>query len=140
MSNLRRFASATWIIGAVVWGAATSCSSDNTAGNNTVTSTSSTGGSAGTSGAPGSQGNPPGGGQTNSGGGTSDGGGEAAVPNYTYTLVDNLESTTNGPILLAGITDPLTPGYWYNFGADKTGETSIPPNGMFAFSDITPPT
>src|SRR4051812_45493382 len=111
MSNLRRFASATWIIGAVVWGAATSCSSDDTAGNNTGTSTSSTGGSAGTTGATGSQGNTTGsqgsttgGGQTSSGGGTSDGGGEAAAPNYTYTLVDDLESTTNGPILLAGIT------------------------------------
>ena len=39
-------------------------------------------------------------------------------PNATYVLIDDMETTTHGPIELAtGIASPLSPGYWYNSGA-----------------------
>ena len=38
--------------------------------------------------------------------------------NDGYVLIDDMETTTHGPIGLdGGISDPLTSGYWYNSGA-----------------------
>ncbi|MDP9036448.1 MAG: hypothetical protein M3O50_16730 [Myxococcota bacterium] len=61
-------------------------------------------------------------------------------PGGVLVLVDDMESTTSGPILLTGITAPLSPGYWYNSGAQFTdaGDMAQPAEGMFAFSGFAP--
>jgi hypothetical protein len=70
---------------------------------------------------------------------SSDGGaGEAA--SYTYVLIDDMETTTHGPIELAGINPPLTPGYWFNFGASVCGDTATPPMMSFEFTALPTPT
>jgi hypothetical protein len=66
-------------------------------------------------------------------------------PNKTYVLIDDMETTTHGPIELAtGIALPLSPGYWYNSGAsylsDAGADTSDPPQLSFVFSALPTPT
>jgi hypothetical protein len=62
-------------------------------------------------------------------------------------LIDDMETTTHGPIELdAGIDPPLTPGYWYNSGAQvgldagDGGDLSSPPQGSFVFTALATPT
>jgi hypothetical protein len=62
-------------------------------------------------------------------------------PNKTYVLIDDMETTTHGPIEFAtGIASPLSPGYWYNSGAgyfsDAGADTSDPPQLSFVFSAL----
>jgi hypothetical protein len=64
-------------------------------------------------------------------------------PNSTYVLIDDMETTTHGPLEFdAGIVSPQSQGYWYNSGANYTGgsDTSDPPQLSFKFSSLTPPT
>jgi hypothetical protein len=63
----------------------------------------------------------------------------------TYVLIDDMETTTHGPIeLTTGIASPLMPGYWYNSGAsyvgDAAADTSTPPQQSFVFSELPTPT
>jgi hypothetical protein len=63
----------------------------------------------------------------------------------TYVLIDDMETTTHGPIELdTGIDPPLSRGYWYNSGAnylaDAGVDTSTPPQGSFLFSALPTPT
>jgi len=63
----------------------------------------------------------------------------------SYVLIDDMETTTHGPIELAtGITAPLTPGYWYNSGANYFADAGIdmstPPQMSFAFTALPTPT
>src|SRR5262249_19781816 len=47
-----------------------------------------------------------------------DGGCNAGDPNSTYVLIDDMETTTHGPIEFdVGIAPPMVAGYWYNSGA-----------------------
>ena len=64
-----------------------------------------------------------------------------------YVLIDDMETTTHGPIQLAqGISAPLSPGYWYNSGASYVGDggassdTSDPPQLSFVFTALPSPT
>ncbi|MGD0835479.1 MAG: hypothetical protein ABSB49_02415 [Polyangia bacterium] len=63
----------------------------------------------------------------------------------SLVLIDDMETTTHGPIQLAGIAPPLAPGYWFNSGANYFNDagvdpdTSTPPQGSFAFTALTPP-
>ena len=66
-------------------------------------------------------------------------------PNSTYVLIDDMETTTHGPIeLTTGIDPPLAPGYWYNSGASYSSaaasDTSNPPQLSFVFSALPTPT
>ncbi|MGD0680017.1 MAG: hypothetical protein ABSC94_31930 [Polyangiaceae bacterium] len=126
MSKKLRRASATWILctGALGWVGA--CSSN---GNSPVTggdgghqsvSSSSTASSS----------------QSSSGGDGS--AGDATV--YTYTLIDDMETTTHGPIEFSGVKPPETPGYWFNFGATSPCDVAIPPYTMFTFTALPTPT
>jgi hypothetical protein len=72
---------------------------------------------------------------------------EAGASDPSYVLIDDMETTNHGPILLAtGIVDPMTQGYWYNSGASYGGDagvpsdTSNPPQMMFAFTELSSPT
>ncbi len=64
----------------------------------------------------------------------------------TYVLIDDMEATDHGPIGLAGIASPLSPGYWYNSGASYSddggapSDTSTPRQGSFLFSTLPSPT
>lgn len=65
----------------------------------------------------------------------------------TPVLIDDMETTTNGPIQFdVGITAPLSKGYWYNSGANyvadggATADMSTPPQGSFAFTALPSPT
>jgi len=74
-----------------------------------------------------------------------DAGCNMGAPSSSYVLIDDMETTNHGPIELAmGITSPLTPGYWYNSGAnyfpDAGIDMSTPPQMSFAFSAIPTPT
>jgi hypothetical protein len=65
--------------------------------------------------------------------------------NATYVLIDDMETTTHGPIeLAAGISSPLAQGYWYNSGAsyssDAGADSSNPPQLSFVFSALSTPT
>ncbi len=72
----------------------------------------------------------------------------AGVPNPTYVLIDDMETTTHGPIEFdMGIAAPLTAGYWYNSGAGYTADagvgsddTSNPPQRSFVFTALPSPT
>jgi hypothetical protein len=71
---------------------------------------------------------------------------EAGPANSSYVLIDDMETTTHGPILFgAGITAPLTQGYWYNSGAGYGGDagvpadTSNPPQMSFVFTALPSP-
>src|SRR5512135_815518 len=67
------------------------------------------------------------GGTGNAGGARSTGGTPALLddagcvvgaPNSTYVLIDDMETTSHGPIEFdAGIAPPLFSGFWYNSGA-----------------------
>jgi len=64
----------------------------------------------------------------------------------SYVLIDDMETTTHGPILLAtGIAAPATQGYWYNSGAGYGGDagvpadTSNPPQMSFVFTALPSP-
>lgn len=76
----------------------------------------------------------------------SDAGCTPAVLNGTPVLIDDMESTSNGPIQLAGLSAPLTAGYWYNSGANYvtdggvSPDMSTPPQGAFAFTALSSPT
>src|ERR1022692_1460135 len=74
-----------------------------------------------------------------------DAGCKTGDPNDTYVLIDDMETTTHGPIEFdTGIAPPLSPGYWYNSGAsyfpDAGVDMSNPPQGSFAFSALPTPT
>ncbi|MDP9150071.1 MAG: hypothetical protein M3O36_09045 [Myxococcota bacterium] len=68
--------------------------------------------------------------------------GDAAMdgPPGVLVLIDDMETTSHGPIKLTGIAAPLSPGYWYNSGAQFTdaGDMAQPAEGMFAFSSFAP--
>lgn len=55
---------------------------------------------------------------------------------YVYTLIDDMETTTHGPIELTGIHLPESPGYWFNFGGSAVGDTLSPPYQKFAFAPL----
>jgi hypothetical protein len=70
-----------------------------------------------------------------------DAGCSAGAAGSSYVLIDDMETTSHGPIELAmGIAAPLTPGYWYNSGAnyfpDAGIDMSTPPQMSFAFSAL----
>jgi len=73
---------------------------------------------------------------------------EAGAPSSSYVLIDDMETTTHGPIQFAtGIGWPLAPGYWYNSGAGYVtdggtapSDTSNPPQLSFVFSALPSPT
>jgi hypothetical protein len=82
-------------------------------------------------------------GKGGSGGSTTlpDAGCSAGAASSSYVLIDDMETTTHGPIQLAmGIASPLTPGYWYNSGAnyypDAGIDMSTPPQMSFVFSAL----
>jgi hypothetical protein len=67
--------------------------------------------------------------------------------NGTPVLIDDMETTTNGPIQLdMGISAPLSKGYWYNSGANYISDAgtspdmSTPAQGSFAFTALPSPT
>ena len=71
----------------------------------------------------------------------------ASAPDPTYVLIDDMETTTHGPIDSdVGVLPPLSPGYWYNSGAGyapdggAVADTSNPPSGSFTFSALATPT
>ncbi len=81
------------------------------------------------------------GGQPDAKASPTDAGCKASNSSSTYVLVDDMETTTHGPIQLSmGITAPLTPGYWYNSGAsyfpDAGIDMSSPPQGSFTFTEL----
>ena len=100
-----------------------------------------TGGKGGASGKGGS------GGSTSGSGGSilpTDAGCNTGIPSSSYVLIDDMETTNHGPIeLAAGIASPLTPGYWYNSGANYFPDAGIdqsnPPYMSFAFSALSTP-
>jgi hypothetical protein len=73
---------------------------------------------------------------------------EAGASDPSYVLIDDMETTTHGPIEFdTGIAWPLAPGYWYNSGASYVSDggavpndTSNPPQLSFAFSALPSPT
>jgi len=73
-----------------------------------------------------------------------DAGCKAAAAGSTYVLIDDMETTTHGPIQLdKGIAPPLSAGYWYNSGAsyfaDAGLDMSSPPQGSFVFTALPAP-
>jgi hypothetical protein len=71
---------------------------------------------------------------------------EAGPAPTGYVLIDDMETTTHGPIQFAtGIAAPATAGYWYNSGANYGGDagvpadTSNPPQMAFMFSPLPSP-
>jgi hypothetical protein len=72
---------------------------------------------------------------------------EAGGSSAGYVLIDDMETTTHGPIQFSpGISAPLTQGYWYNSGAGYHGDagvpadTSTPPQMSFVFTALSSPT
>jgi hypothetical protein len=135
MGKTLRYVSALGILGAAAAGWATGCSSDknNASG---AKSGSDAGNVADSS---------PGATADGAGG---DGGGQGTdgASSFTYTLIDDMETTTHGPIELdAGITPPETPAYWFNFGASKPEDagppldTADPPLTEFVFTALPTP-
>ena len=118
------------------------CTSNSGAKNGTGgagTSPTSTGGKGGAGGAGGA------GGTGGAGTSQADASCEASDPDPSYVLIDDMETTTHGPIeFSAGIAAPLAQGYWYNAGAnyfsDAGADTSDPPQLSFAFSALPAPT
>jgi hypothetical protein len=73
-----------------------------------------------------------------------DAGCTAGAASSSYVLIDDMETTNHGPIQLdMGIAAPLTPGYWYNSGANYFPDAGIdmsnPPQMSFAFSALPTP-
>jgi len=71
---------------------------------------------------------------------------EAGPAPSGYVLIDDMETTTHGPIQLAtGSSAGLTQGYWYNSGAGYAGDagvpadTSTPPQMSFVFTALSTP-
>ncbi len=131
MSKTLRFASALLILGGAAGSGSVGCSS------------SGTGSSGG-----GHDAGQPDGAQP----GTDGGDGGASQPDGdasqapSYVLIDDMETTTHGPIELTGIPSSDSPGYWFNFGANKLLEAGPPPDMAdppimsFAFSALPAPT
>jgi hypothetical protein len=136
MSKTLRYASAAWILGSGVLIGAAGCSSGTKAPTDDGGAPTDSGSTDGTT--------------SLHDGATSDGAvvgdGSSMNPDaeggatFTYTLIDDMETTTHGPIELAGITAPESPAYWFNFGGTAPGDTLAPPYQEFVFSAITPPT
>jgi hypothetical protein len=68
---------------------------------------------------------------------------EAGPADSSYVLIDDMETTTHGPIQLGtGISGQVTQGYWYNSGASYGGDagvpadTSNPPQMAFMFTAL----
>jgi hypothetical protein len=85
------------------------------------------------------------GGSGSGGSTTPDAGCTAGAASSNYVLIEDMETTNHGPIALTmGIASPLTPGYWYNSGANYFPDAGIdqsnPPNMSFAFSALPTPT
>jgi hypothetical protein len=105
--------------------------------------TGSTGGASGGGSGKGGSGS---GGTNGTGGKISlDAGCNAGSSSSNYVLIDDMETTTHGPIeFTTGITAPLTPGYWYNSGAnyypDAGRDMSNPPYMSFVFTELPTPT
>ena len=124
MSKTLRRASAVWIAGAVaaVWaGGCSSSGTESPPAGSSGSSKASSSSSQSSSGA------------SSSGGGSDSGG-------FTYTLIDDMETTTHGPIEYAGVMPPESPGYWFNFGATAPGDTATPPLMSFMFTALPSPT
>jgi hypothetical protein len=69
---------------------------------------------------------------------------KAGSPGSNYVLIDDMETTSHGPIQFsAGIAAPLSPGYWYNSGASYRADAGVdmsnPPQGSFMFSALPAP-
>lgn len=131
MVHTLRYASALAILGGAAFGWATGCSSSSSGS----TADAGNGLDATSSGA-----NSDSGGTTESGSPSDAGAIDAA--SYTYILIDDMETTTHGPIELAGINPPLSPGYWFNFGASDVdgGDNATPPIMSFTFTALPTPT
>lgn len=147
MSNALRYTVLWGILGAAAFAWVPGCSSDNSPSGSSGTS-GGTGSSTGSSGQTGSTGSGSTG-STGTGTGTSSGAtgstgstgsGADAATNYTYTLIDDMETTTHGPIEYTGVTPPETPAYWFNFGGTAMGDVMTPPYQSFAFSAVDPAT
>lgn len=87
----------------------------------------------------------PGGATGGQGGQAGSGDCKAGAPSSNHVLIDDMEKTTNGPIqFTTGISLPLTPGYWYNSGANYLADAGVdmsnPAQGSFMFSALTTPT
>jgi hypothetical protein len=133
---LNRRTSVVWLLGALLCSQAVACSDNSNGGANGVGGTAGSTGSGGTAvGGGGSSGTGGSGGNRADSSAPSD----ATTPNYTYTLVDDMETTTHGPIEFTGVSPPLSPGYWFNFGAGAAGDTATPPIMSFAFTMISSP-
>ena len=132
MDRTLRRASAIAILGTVATVWTVGCSSDTTASGPGPDAATGGGGDAKSPGAET-------GASTPDGHAPSDGGG-VEVASYTYVLIDDMETTTHGPIELAGIDPPLSPGYWFNFGANACGDTATPPFTQFTFTALPTPT
>jgi hypothetical protein len=137
MGNTLRYASVVWFLGAgfTLWSAG--CFSDNSPAATNV------GHPDAGSGVDSSVNTMP---DSSTSGGDASGNADAEA-GIVYTLIDDMEHGTHGPIELeAGITPPDTPAYWFNFGASKPADagppldTADPAIQSFTFSDVTPPT
>src|ERR1700690_3065896 len=133
MSHTLRYASALAIVSAATFGWAAGCSSDSSGG-------SPSGPDAGNGSDATSGGASKDAATTKPDGHASSDGGAAEAASFTYVLIDDMETTTHGPIELAGINPPLTPGYWFNFGAAVSGDPASPPILSFAFAALPSPT
>jgi len=87
-----------------------------------------------------------GGDRADSGDGPSDAACQPGASDSSYVLIDDMETTTHGPIQLPGIQAPASPGYWYNSGAGyvddggmSSNDTSDPPQGSFVFTALPSP-
>src|SRR5689334_14007825 len=69
---------------------------------------------------------------------------KAGAPGSNYVLIDDMETTSHGPIQFnTGIAAPLSAGYWYNSGASYRADAGVdmsnPPQGSFMFSALPAP-
>ncbi len=131
MSKTLRYVSAVGVLGTVAFAWTAGCSSSGGGGSPNNPSDSGPSQTAPQDGA-----TPTSEASASSGDATSTGDGSSV----TYTLIDDMEMTTHGPIELPGIVSPESPGYWFNFGGSATGDTLTPPYTMFTFSSVSPPT
>jgi hypothetical protein len=137
MSKTLRLVSAVGILGAAVFDWTVGCSSSSTTPKGDAGSTADSGSPTGDSGtSTGDGATPPGDGGAPSGDATN----TSDAPTYKYTLIDDMETTTHGPIKLPGIVPPEKPGYWFNFGGTTAGDMLTPPYQSFVFSAVVPPT
>jgi hypothetical protein len=153
MSKSLRCMRVVSLLGATAFAWVAGCSSTNSppaSSGSSGTTGSATGSSTGSTGQTGTTG---GTGSTGTGSGTSSGstgsttgssvtdsGSYVDALSYSYTLIDDMETTTHGPIEYAGIMPPETPAYWFNFGGTAMGDVMTPTYQSFVFSDVVPPT